>query len=149
LRRSLLHLLFLIAALLIDGDAVLSQELPKSPKPIEVSNSAKLSTKKFLILSGAVYTAATMDMHRTMAWRDAFAKQGAPFHSRYEADPLARPFIQLPKPAYYATGLALATGINYVGWRMARSRHLHKVWFLPQLLTIGGNSYGYTTTWHK
>jgi hypothetical protein len=31
-----------------------------------------------------------------------------------ESDPLARPFARLPAPAYYATGLALATGVNWL-----------------------------------
>jgi hypothetical protein len=28
------------------------------------------------------------------------------------SDPLARPLVKLPTPAYYASGFALATGLN-------------------------------------
>jgi len=125
---------------------VTADDLPVNPQPAQ----SKPKTKRlFLGLSGAVYGAALMDMHRTMEWRDAYRQVGAPFYSRYEGDPLARPIIKLPKPAYYATGLALATGVNYLSWRMQKSRHFQKVWFVPQLLAVAGNSYGYASTWHK
>jgi hypothetical protein len=74
-------------------------------------------------------------MHQTLAVRN--------LSWWYETDPLARPFVHLPAPAYYATGLALATGINWLSWRMAHSRRWYKLAPIPQLLTIGGNLYGY------
>lgn len=154
MRKVFRHVVVLIAVILISSCAARSQELLETPAPIKVSpvrpdpekpTVKKPNKKVFLLLSGGVYTAAILDMHSTIAYRDYLAKNG--FHSfpPFEEDPLARPLVQLPKPAYYATGLALATGVNYLSWRMAKSRHLHKVWFLPQVLSIVGNSWGYST----
>ena len=52
-------------------------------------------------------------------------------------------FVRLPTPAYYATGLAMATGPNWISWKMGHSRRWHRLGAIPQLLAIGGNTYGY------
>lgn len=98
---------------------------------------SRLPEKKFLLLSASVYTAAILDMHQTLAARSS------PWW--YETDPLAKPFVHLPAPAYYATGLALATGVNWLSWKMSRSRRWHKLTPIPQVLSITGNLYGYHT----
>jgi hypothetical protein len=90
---------------------------------------------QFIVLSTAVYGAALADMHQTLEVRNS------PWW--YETDPLAKPFARLPAPAYYATGLAMATGINWLSWKMAHSRRWHKFAPVPQLLTITGNLYGF------
>ena len=92
---------------------------------------------QFLILSAGVYGAAFADMHETLKERK--------YPWWYEADPLARPLVKLPAPAYYATGVALATGVNWISWKLGHSRRWHKLAAIPQLLAIGGNTYGYTT----
>jgi hypothetical protein len=51
-----------------------------------------------------------------------------------DLDPLARPFVNLPNPAYYASGLAFATGLNLVAWKLKHSSHFRKVWWLPQIV---------------
>jgi hypothetical protein len=63
----------------------------------------------------------------------------------FESNPLARPFLKLPAPAYYACGAAFTTGLNWLGYRMARSKQFHKVWWLPQALSVAGNAHGYST----
>ncbi len=90
--------------------------------------------KQFVILSSLVYAASAADMHQTLHNRKYFWW--------YEADPLARPFVRLPAPAYYAAGLTLATGINWFSWKMGHSRRWHKLAPIPQLLSIVGNTYG-------
>ncbi|MFI5106359.1 MAG: hypothetical protein ACHP79_15660, partial [Terriglobales bacterium] len=90
-----------------------------------------------LILSAGVYGASFADMRETLKQRK--------FPWWYEADPLARPLVRLPTPAYYATGFALATGLNWISWKMGHSRRWHRLAAVPQLLAIGGNSYGFTT----
>jgi hypothetical protein len=88
----------------------------------------------FMAMAASVYVAAWIDMRGTYPRSKQKGFQ--------EVDPLARPFLKLPAPAYYATGFALATGINYLGWRMSRSRKFRRIWFIPQALTIAGNVYG-------
>jgi hypothetical protein len=107
--------------------------LGASPK-----TAAHFSNNRFLVLSAAVYAAALADMHQTVEVRN--------LSWWYETDPLARPFARLPSPAYYATGLALATGLNWVSWKMGHSRHSRrwrKLSAVPQLLAITGNTYGF------
>jgi len=108
--------------------------LPKLKSPVHFSKTG------FLLLSAGVYTASLADMHQTL-----LAKQ-SPWW--YEADPLARPLVRLPTPAYYATGLALATGVNWLSWKMGHSRRWRKLAPLPQLLAISGNIIGYRTNCH-
>ncbi len=60
--------------------------LPKPKSPVHFSKTG------FLLLSAGVYTASLADMHQTLV-----AKK-SPWW--YEADPLARPLVRLPTPAY-------------------------------------------------
>jgi hypothetical protein len=90
----------------------------------------------FILMSAAVYGAATLDMHETMSLRP----------NLIEHDPLARPFTRLAPPEYYACGYALTTAVNLIAWRMMRSARWHRVWWLPQAASIAGNDWGYTST---
>ncbi|HEX4545249.1 MAG TPA: hypothetical protein VH110_02730 [Candidatus Acidoferrum sp.] len=101
---------------------------------------ARSSKTGFLLLSAGVYAASFADMHQTLARRNN--------SGWYEADPLARPLVRLPAPAYYATGLAMATGINWLSWKMAHSRRWHRLAPIPQLLAISGNLYGFRSNLH-
>jgi hypothetical protein len=93
--------------------------------------------KAFLSLSAGVYTMALLDMEATVTtpgWRS------------YEKDPLVKPFMHLPTPLYIAGGVGLATGINWLGWKMGHSHRWHNVWWLPQACSIAANVYGYQET---
>lgn len=114
------------------------------------THKLKLTTKLWLASSLAVYTAAALDMHAT----EETVQRVNQLHKEYpwfpedysfEADPLARPFLKLPAAAYYACGVALATGVNWLGLRMSRSKRFRKVWWLPQALSVAGNAHGYMT----
>jgi hypothetical protein len=61
-----------------------------------------------------------------------------------EHDPLAKPFTNLPRPAYIAAGEVGAAGVSFIGWKMKHSKHkwVRKIWWVPQAATISGNSYG-------
>jgi len=98
-------------------------------------SAERFSKKQFFVLSAAVYGASLADMHQTLE-----ARKNSWW---YETDPLARPFVKLPSPAYYATGLAMATCLNWISWRMGHSRRWRKLSPIPQLLAIGGNIYGF------
>jgi hypothetical protein len=90
----------------------------------------------FWMMSAGVYTAAAFDMHETESLRPHFR----------EYDPLARPLVGLPAPAYYAAGALFATGVNWLGWKMARSPRWHKIWWVPQVTSMAGNLAGYSFT---
>ena len=115
-----------------------------SPLPNPLRPALKLpphfSRTRFALLSASVYVAAFADMHQTLQERKCSWWQ--------EGDPLARPFVRLPAPAYYASGLAMATGVNWLGWKMAHSRRWHKLAPVPQLLAIGGNLNGFRSNIH-
>jgi hypothetical protein len=92
--------------------------------------------KSFFVLSAGVYIAAVLDMQQSEAMLPHFD----------EKDPAVRPFLRLPAPAYYASAALFATGMNFLGWKMARSERWHKIWWLPQVASMAGNltGYGYT-----
>ena len=92
--------------------------------------------KSYWVLSAGVYTAAGLDMQRSESMLPNFD----------ERDPIVRPFLRLPAPAYYASAALFATGINFLGWKIARSERWHKIWWVPQVATMAGNlaGYGYT-----
>ncbi len=90
----------------------------------------------FWMMSAGVYAAAGLDMQETASFRPHF----------HEVDPLARPLVGLPAPAYYASGALFATGINWLGWKMARSPRWHKIWWIPQVTSMAGNLAGYSYT---
>jgi hypothetical protein len=127
---------------------------PESPKASLTTNSNgrphkfSTTTKLWMASSLAVYTAAALDMHAT----EETVQRVNALHKRYpffpedysfESNPLARPLLKLPAPAYYACGVALATGVNLVALRMSRSKRFRKVWWLPQALSVAGNTNGY------
>jgi hypothetical protein len=120
-------------------------DIPPTPPPPALEKfvlPAKLppshfSKTRFILLSATVYAAATADMYRTNQFKH--------FSWWIERDPLAKPFVHLPTPAYFAVGLSLATGLNWVSWKMAHSRRFHRVAPLPQLAAIAGNLHGVTT----
>jgi len=110
--------------------STLANHLRPAPKP-----PPHFSRARFALLSASVYVAAFADMHQTLQERK--------YSWWCEADPLARPLVRLPAPAYYATGLAMATGLNLLSWKMAHSRRWHNLAPIPQLLAVGGNMNGF------
>jgi hypothetical protein len=107
------------------------------PPRIEPRKPVTDSHKRlFFVMSAGVYAAAGLDMEETASFRHHFR----------EYDPLAKPLVGLPAPAYYAAGALFATGVNWLGWKMARSPRWHKIWWVPQASSIAGNLAGYSYT---
>jgi hypothetical protein len=46
----------------------------------------------------------------------------------------------------FRVGSLLATGVDWLAWKMKESPRRHKGWWLPQAISIAGNisGYGYT-----
>ena len=92
-------------------------------------------SRGFLILSAGVYAFAALDMYETKL--DHIGSRG-------ETDPFAKGLVLLPRPAYFASGFVLATGVNWIAWKMSHSRRWHNIWWLPQVATMAGNLQGYS-----
>lgn len=60
----------------------------------------------------------------------------------YENDPLARPFVNLPPPAYVASVVGLTAGVSAITWKLRRSEHplLRRFWWAPQAAQIALNA---------
>ncbi len=99
-----------------------------------------LADKTFLALSAGVYAGVAFDMHSTVNLKRWYSVNDPPFTIAMpfsDNDPLARPFVNLPTPAYYASGLVFATGVNWLAWKMKHSSRFRKVWWMPQLMPVG------------
>jgi hypothetical protein len=112
---------------------------PAEPNPFKPTPQSPVhfSKSNFVLLSAAVCGASLADMHQTLAVRKNWWW--------YETDQLAKSLVRLPAPAYYAAGVAMATGVNWLSWKMAHSRRWRKLAPIPQLLAISGNLYGFRT----
>ncbi|HKM83203.1 MAG TPA: hypothetical protein VJY15_19865 [Candidatus Acidoferrum sp.] len=141
-RRKIALLMFLAMGTGIETQA---QKLAEDPVPVKKPAVLRVPKIPWIFLSAATYTAAALDMHATADAVELAKKYPAIYWGNPEADPLARPFVKLPQPAYYACGFALATGINWLGYKMSHSRKWRRVWWLPQSISVGANSYGYHT----
>jgi hypothetical protein len=105
------------------------------PTSAKTPAQANFSKTRFILFSAAVYAASIADMHQTLDVRE-----NSWWH---ETDPLAKPLVRFPALAYYATGLAMATGVNWLNWEMARSHRWRKLAPIPQIFSITGNLYGF------
>jgi hypothetical protein len=117
---------FSLAVILLFAIPCFSQALPEAPKP-------KID-KKWLALSVAGHAAAAWDTEETIGHK--------PFLREY--DPLARPIVNLPNPAYRTTTQALVLGVDFLSLKMKHSRHvwMKKTWWIPQVVLVGGNLQG-------
>ncbi len=102
----------------------------------ETPQARESKWRLFLPLTAGVYAAAFLDMHESVSRRPRFE----------ERDPLAKPLTVLPAPGYYAAGSAFSSSMNWLGWKMSRSKHWHRFWWLPQVTSICGNVFGYVYT---
>ncbi len=98
--------------------------------------------KKWLALAVTTQSMSTWDAVNTS---HALRQPGT-----YEINPAARPFTKLPAPAYIASAEVGAASVNYLSWRMKRSRRWYRhIWWLPQAAVIGGNVWGLQQTYRN
>jgi len=116
------------------GDSKIPSWVVLAPLPhSELRRAVKPALpKSFFVLSAEVYTAAELGMQLSESTLPHFNQR----------DPVVRPFLRLPAPAYYASAALFATGINFLRWKMARSERWHKIWWLPQVGSMAGNLAG-------
>lgn len=72
------------------------------------------------------------------AWADMTSTQEVLRKGGQEEDPIAKPFVKLNRPEYYAAGSALTGGISLIGIALRHTR-FHRVWWIPQISQIGIN----------
>lgn len=124
----------------IKRDVAHDQERDKKPRPRFYRDKA------FVATSLLVYAAAGFDMHETMRQKWLYSYRYPPLvlgTERFtDRDVLARPIVNLPNPAYLATGFAMATGLNWISWKMKNSHRFRHIWRLPQTAAIVLNTRG-------
>lgn len=136
----------LICLVLSAGIKAQAQKLTDNHAPVKKPDALRVPKMAWLALSAVTYTAAALDMHATASAVDYWKKYPAFYLGYPEADPIAKPFVKLPRPAYYSSGFAFATGVNWLGYKMSRSRKWRKVWWLPQSISISANGNGYRSS---
>lgn len=94
------------------------------------------SSRAWFALSLAGQAAALADATATLD-----LKRAHPI-TFYENDPLARPFVNLPPPAYVASVVGLTAGLSAISWNLRRSEHplLRRFWWAPQAAQIALNA---------
>ncbi len=93
-------------------------------------------SRAWLALSLAGQAAALTDATTTLD-----LKRAHPI-TFYENDPLARPLVNLPPPAYVASVVGLTAGVSAISWKLRRSEHplLRRFWWAPQAAQIALNA---------
>ena len=134
--RHLAIVLLLFCSSICRGQEPAKLDAPK-PKIIETVKHEKA----WLALSALAYGATVADVRQTVWDRDSCKRH--PGCLAHETDPLERPIVHLPTPAYYAARLGEASIGNWLGWRMKRSsRWYRRIWWAPQTIAIVGGSAG-------
>jgi hypothetical protein len=105
----------------------------KGPAP---ERAVRRPSRAWLALSVAGQAATLADAKTTL---DLQRAQPLTF---YESDPLARPFVNLPRPAFVASVVGLTAGVSAIGWKLQRSEHplLRRFWWAPQVAQIALNA---------
>jgi hypothetical protein len=93
-------------------------------------------SRGWLALGVAGQAAALADVKTTLDFKHAHPL------TFYESDPLARPFVNLSRPAYFASVVGLTAGVSAIGWELQRSEHplLRRFWWAPQVAQIALNA---------
>jgi hypothetical protein len=127
---ALLGLIAVRCSVASSQDAQKVSELPDRPSPrVETHLS-----RDWLILSVVGQAAALADAGATLSLRHEYP-------NFIEHDPLARPFVTLPGPAYVALAMALTAGISIGSLKLQKSpnRFVRRLWWVPQTVQIGTN----------
>jgi hypothetical protein len=106
---------------------------PHDPPPESV---VRRPGRAWFALSLAGQAAALADVKTTLDLKSVYRL------TFYENDPLARPFVNLPPPAYITSAVGLTAGASAISWELRRSEHplLRRFWWAPQAVQIVLNS---------
>lgn len=106
-------------------------ELPEKPQPVPQAHF----TAEWLALSIAGQVAAYADVRTTLSLRNQYP-------GFQDSDPLARPIVGLPSPAYTAFAAGLTLAISEASSKMHKSsnRWVRHFWWVPQTAQIAINS---------
>lgn len=110
---------------------------------LSASQKCIAQSKTQIILDATSQAALWADMttteHNLKITRVA---HGITYHPFGEGDPLAKPFVTLPKPAYFTLGTAMGASLAFLSNKMKKSPHRweHKIWWIPQVVQISVNS---------
>jgi hypothetical protein len=108
-----------------------NKELPEKPEPI----FQKHRPVDWLTLTAIGQAAALADATNTLRLRHADP-------GWVENDPLARPFVRLPAPAYLTFAVAFTSMISIASLKMHNSsnRWERRFWWVPEAIQIGLNT---------
>lgn len=107
------------------------------------SSSAQIAPsyrRAYVALAAAGVASAALDVRETISFRREY---GPAFR---ELDPLASRVVALPTPGYAIVSAMELAAMEFVGYRLSRSRRFRRVWWIPQAAQIAANSYGFAAT---
>jgi hypothetical protein len=107
-----------------------------TPRDSAPESVMRRRSRSWLTLSLAGQAAALADAKTTLDLKHAHPI------TFYENDPLARPFVNLPPPAYVASVVGLTAGVSAISWKLRHSEHplLCRFWWAPQAVQIALNA---------
>lgn len=136
--KPIVLVLVLTLVLCLGASPALGQSTGSSERG---ETSGQAGAGSWLLLSSLGYTAAMSDVGITLHSKSYYESTGGRFR---EDNPLSRPLVNLPAPAYVAASLGLVTLNNWLALKLKRSdnRVLRRIWWVPQLVQISGNVAG-------
>jgi len=122
---------------------LLRRIMPAVLLTLVVSMSARAGPRSFVRRHRAWTALAALSLASATTDIAVTAHQKAEWGG-YETDPLARPMVDLPNPAFVTLGVALTGAFDLACLKVSTSRHawLRHVWWMPLAAQIEENARG-------